>query len=162
MRTMVCGLVAVAGLVLPGCPGGARPKGLQGASVVSEGLAVRLELSTWELAAGREFQVTLIARNTTRRPLAIGARSGSPYFVGVWRDTSVGWEQVRRYPETEIMIMNPWTLDPGQQRTFPCHLRVEPDWPTGERLRLTGELNGRPDAVAEVMIYVPPEPEAAE
>lgn len=144
---------------LAGCPprrlppGGAPPPPAA-ASVVSGGLSVGIVVPTRHLAAGDEFEVRLVARNVSGAPIRIKAPSSTPIIVKLWRHTGVGWEEVKRYPRTDMMVMKIWTLAPGRERAFALRLRVEPDWPTGELLRITGELNGRPDAVPGVTLDV--------
>jgi hypothetical protein len=121
-----------------------------------DGLEVTLEVPRKQYSPGEKMNLTVVARNTTERDMRIEANTGAPVYVRVWRHTGLGWTQVHRYPEMTTMVMNPWTLDAESRRTFPMNITVEPDWPTGERLRLTAELNGRAKAQPEVMIHVTP------
>jgi len=52
------------------------------------------------------------------------------------------------------MVMKPWTLPAGDERSWTLRIPVEPDWPTAEALRITGELNGRPEVSPVVCIEV--------
>ena len=64
------------------------------------------------------------------------------------------WEEVKRYPQAETTTMNPWTLEANSHRTFEMQLTVQPDWPTGEPLRMTAELNGRKDVSPSLTLTV--------
>ncbi|MDY6913889.1 MAG: hypothetical protein SVT52_05480 [Planctomycetota bacterium] len=120
--------------------------------VVADGLSVRIEIPKRDFTVGDEFIVKLTARNTTSRPIKIDARTGTPVYVRLRRHTGVGWEEIKTYPQADVMAVNPWTLKARAERNFLVRLKVEPDWPTGEVLELTGELNSRPEAAPGVTI----------
>ncbi|MCK4602249.1 MAG: hypothetical protein KAU28_07270 [Phycisphaerae bacterium] len=127
----------------------------------SRGLAVTIELPKRDFLVGEQFTVTLTARNKTSQPIRIEARNSSPYILRLWRHTGTAWDQAKEYPEVALAVMSPWTLRGGARRTFIARLTVEPDWPTGELLRLSGELNGRPDAAPGVAVSVRRAPESS-
>lgn len=158
MKNLILTIVLVASMTAAGCTKSLAPDEIDPtARGVSRGLAVTLKLPARSFDVGESFEVTLIAENTTDAPIEVDARSASPYFLRVWRDTSIGWVQVKRYPQVDLMVMSPWTLGPGERREFAgIKLEVEPDWPQGEVLRITGELNSRPDARAAVPIIIEP------
>ena len=151
MRTVNLFLVSLL-LAVVGC----RPSGYVNVravkEVVADGLSVRIEIPKRDFTVGDEFIVKLTARNTTSRPIEIDARTGTPVYVRLRRHTGVGWEEVKTYPQTAVMTVAPWTLKARSKRNFLVRLKVEPDWPTGEVLELTGELNGRPEAAPGVTI----------
>lgn len=151
------GLAAVlAAAAAAGCAGSnSAINGAPSSRVVVDGLAVSLELPARAFRPGQTFTVNLSAENVSGRPIHLDARTRSLYYLRLWRDTTIGWEPLRRYPQSEAMVPGPWTLAPGKRRAFgPITLTVEPDWPRGEMLRITGELNGRPNAKAAVEIVV--------
>jgi len=123
-------------------------------AVESGGLAVSIRLSKEAFTVGEKVSVLLKAYNLTNRPISIEAASGALVFVKIWRHTGLGWEQLKCYPQSAVMALNPWTLAPRSERNFSLQLTVEPDWPVGELVRITGELNGWPDASAGVIIEV--------
>jgi len=123
-------------------------------SAERDGLVVEIELTRREFAVGQTMPVTVTALNTTRRDLDILASTGAPVYVKVWRNIGVGWEEVKRYPQAAVMVMSPWSLEARGRRTFPLSVPVEPDWPTNEPLRVTAELNGRPEVAPGIIIRV--------
>ncbi len=148
---LVIFLGVVAGAGCNGSPvGTARP----GQTVEMDGLEISLEVPKRNLVGGERFNVLITARNKTDEPMEISARSGAPVFVRVFRYTGLTWREVKHYPQAAIMVMSPWTLPARGQRTFAMNLTVEPDWPTGELLRITGELNGRDEVSPGVTVHV--------
>jgi hypothetical protein len=149
-------LLTVSLVALIGCPkkAGDGP----GAGVVQEvtkdGLTVELRMPRRHLVRGEMLPITVTARNQTKEEMAIDADSGAAVYVTLWRQTSVGWEQVKRYPESVTMVATKGRLGPKASQSFPLNLRVAPDWPTGELLRITAELNGRPEPQAGAYIQV--------
>ena len=146
-------LLLAATVALAGCEGqkvAPRPAN----SVEINGLAVTIDVPNRSFTVGEQFKVTVTAHNTTKQPMRIPAGSGAPVYVRLWRYTGLAWEEVKRYPESAVMIMRPWSLAPGQKRTFAMQLAVEPDWPTGEVLRITAELNGRAEVAPGVTVEV--------
>lgn len=123
-----------------------------------DGLAVSLEAPKRTFDPGETFTVTVIAQNRTERAMRIVATSGALVYVRIWRHTGLGWEEVKRYPQAATTALTPWTLKSNSARGFALQLTAQPDWPTGEPLRLTGELNGRAEASPGVTIEVAPTP----
>lgn len=158
MKTLILTIVLAVALTAAGCTKSLSQDEIAAtARGVSRGLAVTLKLPARSFVVGEQFEVTLIAENTTDAPIEVDARTASPYFLRVWRDTSVGWVQVKRYPQVDLAVMSPWTLGARGRREFAgIKLEVEPDWPQGEMLRITGEVNSRPDARAAVPIIIEP------
>jgi len=137
-----------------GCARQSQPVTANANTVVSDGLAVNIELDKTALVVGEAVMVKLTARNMTDQPIRIVSPTRSPHVIRVWRNTGLAWDKVKAYPEAAMMVVSPWTLDAGADRTFFVRVPVEPDWPTAELLRLTGEFNGRPDAAPGVAITV--------
>jgi len=163
MRTLT--LLPIAGLLLAsaGCPPpGSTPGGPTAHTASAKGLVVEMILPRHSFYRGQIIPIRVVARNTTGRDMVIEADSGALVYIAVWRRATGAWERVRRYPEAAVMVVRPWKLQAGQAHTFPMNVKVAPDWPTGELLRLTAELNGRPDVVAEATIDVYPTREAYE
>ena len=123
-----------------------------------DGLAVSLEVSKRTFDPGETFTVTVIAQNRTQRAMRIVAASGALVHMRIWRHTGLGWEEVKRYPQAATTALTPWTLKGNSARRFALQLTVQPDWPTGELLRLTGELNGKAEASPGITIEVAPTP----
>ncbi len=124
------------------------------ATAVSNGLALSVEIDKSCFVVGDKVSIKLTARNTTDHPIRITAPNSSPYLICVWKDNSLAWERILTYPKAAMMVINPWTLEANSERTFFVSVPVEPDWPTNELLRLSCELNGRPDLAPYVMITV--------
>ena len=125
-------------------------------TVEVDGLSVSLELPDRQFRTGQQARAVVVARNLTDRPIPIDARTGAPVYIRILRFTGISWEDVKRYPEAATMVMSPWTLDAGAQRTFVMNLTVEPDWPTGEIIRITAGLNGREEASPGLAVEVMP------
>lgn len=149
----VCGLLA-------GCGGVGDLTG-RTASVQSGGLKVSVSVPKRFLHPGEKVDVVVTATNTTAAAMRISANSTAPAYVRLWRLATLDWERIMRFPKTPTMIMRPWTLSAWGRRTFPMTLTVSPDWPTNQPLRITGELNGRPDAVPDLLVRVVAAPGAA-
>jgi len=141
---------ALAGCAAPEMQFGPGP----GNSAEAKGLIVHVSVPKRDFAVGEQVKVTVTAVNTTRRPISFNATSSARAIVRLFRHTGMGWEQVRRYPQAAAMILSPWRLERGQRRSFVLMVPVEPDWPSEEPLRLTGELNGRGDLAPGVVIRV--------
>jgi hypothetical protein len=108
------------------------------------GLTVTLKAPARYLTAGDSLTVSVTLTNQTDAPITIKANSGAEALIHLSRGTSVGWEQVKSFPEMQTMVMNPWVLQAGASRTFTLNLPVAKDWPTNEPLRISAEINGLP------------------
>ena len=156
MRKIACCMLACAAAWLPSCRLG--PEDIEAGgpanTVRAEGLSLRLSLPRREFVTGQAIPVTLRVRNVTDEPITIVASTSSPYYIRVWRYTSVGWELLKQYPRAALMVMSPWTLAADGERVFEFSVPVEPDWPTNEPLRLTAMLNGREALTPALTVYV--------
>ena len=121
---------------------------------VKDGLGVELRVPRRSLVRGETVPITVTARNLGKKEMVIPATSGALVYVILWRKTAVGWERVKRYPETAVPVASTWRLAPGAAQPFPLNLPIAPDWPVGEPLRLTAELNGRPEVKPGGIIQV--------
>ena len=157
MKTLTAALLTGVLLAALGCQQEPLKAAAQPGIAVSgadKGLQVAMQLPQRNLYRGQVVPIKVTATNTTQQELAIPAETGSPVYVTVLRKTGAGWEQVKRLPETPVMVAKPWKLAPGVSHTFILNVTVSPDWPTGEPLRVTAELNGRPQAKATANIQV--------
>ena len=155
MTTMkTSAIIALAAAVLAGCQG--APLAMKGEhNTVSAGdIAVSLEVPKRFYNVGEKFQAVVYVQNKTDRPVTISADSGAPVFVRLSHHTNVGEVQLKQYPQFSLIFVRVWTLNPHEIRSFPLELTVEPDWPSGELIRLSGEVNGRPEIQPGVMISV--------
>jgi len=125
-------------------------------SVQTDGLSVSIEIPKRVLDLGEDLQVIVAAANVTGRPIRIIADTRALVYVKIWRHTGLDWEEVKRYPQAATMVMTPWSIEGGSERRFVMLLTVEPDWPTGEVLAMTGELNGWEQAIPQVKLEVAP------
>ena len=147
------------GLWLAGC--GPRHEQVETISpfssrVRSDGLVVELSLPKVVLTVGERVQATVTAMNESSKPITIRAESGAPAYLRVWRKAGWAWDQVRRYPQWDLVQMNAWQLAPHSRRQFVISVVVEPDWPVLEQAKITGELNGRADVQAGVVVTILP------
>jgi len=152
-------VLLVAAMGLAGCDGSRDADSIEGGpreSIVADGLSVTLEAPRRALRMGETLRLEVTVRNTTRRTIEIAARSGAPVYARLSRHTGLFWEQFKSYPAAATMVMTPWTLDRGRERRFILTLPVEPDWPAGERLRITAEVNGRPAPQPSITVRVIP------
>ena len=146
MRTATAMVAAVLCLGTLGCAGAAGPKGP--AEVWKDargGLVLQVRVPNRLVVRGEVLPVEVTAVNRTREDMIIRADSGALVYVTLWRRGAVGWEEIKRFPETTVLKARPWKLSAGRSHTFTLNVRVSPDWPTNEPLRLTAELNGRPE-----------------
>jgi len=120
----------------------------------SNGLILKVRINRRYCVRGQTIRLTITAINTSKKDVHIPADTGALVYAKLWRHTATGWELVKRYPQSMVMVASPWILKAGQSRKFVLNLPVESDWPTEEPLRLTVELNGRPDLVAKGLIKV--------
>jgi len=157
MRTFTLACLMLSTAFLGGCP----PKSAQPApgevfsQAAHDGLSLELRVPREHLLRGEVVAVTVTARNLTRSDMVIPARSGALVYLTLWHKTFAGWEEVMRYPETDAQVLSPWRLAARAAHTFPpLELRVGPDWPSGEPLRITAELNGRPEPRAAGIVRV--------
>ena len=144
---IVLSLALAAGLT--GCPpADSNQAGPNAAGILESqtknGLTVTLKAATRYLAVGDSLAVNITVTNQTDAPITIKANSGAEALVHLFRNTSVGWEQVKSFPEMQTMVMNPWVLQAGASRTFTLNLPIAKDWPTNEPVRITAEINGLP------------------
>ncbi len=151
--------ISLAALLLAGCNGmnddDAEPMPAPNRDTVSsEQFEVTMTVGDQTVLAGEDIKVVLSITNKTEQPVEITANTGALTYVRVWRDTAVGWEQLRRYPQVTTMMMQPWTLGPGKTRTNVMRIPVEPNWPVAEPVRITGEWNGAADLRPAVTIHV--------
>jgi hypothetical protein len=155
MKTLMTATIVLSLLVLGGCPSEQmdQASGLTN-TATKDGLSVRLELPMRNLYWGQSVTATVVATNTSGRAITVQRPTQAPVLVKVWRHTVAGLEEVKRLPAASVMVAGTWKLEPGASRTFTLELPVERDWPTGEPLRITAELNGRPDVMAGGVIQV--------
>jgi len=117
-------------------------------------LKLTLRMPWRTVAIGERIEVVVTAENTSDEPIELVSRSGASVHLRIWRYTGLAWQQVKRYPEATTMVTTVWSIDPGSQRRFVIPITVEPDWPTGEVVAMTAELDGRPDVVPRLTFHV--------
>ena len=158
-RTIACLLGVSAALVVGvGCMGQSKQaaRELPRHTVVSQGLGLTLVLPNRQFTTGQTIQARVIAENLTSQPITINSPTGALVVMRLLRHTGLFWQDVRSFPESTTMVLTTWTLRGGQQREFIVSLRVEPNWPTQEVLRLTAELNGRNEQQTGLDIVINP------
>ena len=146
-------MLLVAGLVsAAGCQ--SKPDEILWRAQADDGLVVTAGVPQRNYIRGGTVAVSVAVRNVSGDDIAIGADSGALVYATLWRKTTIGWEQVKRYPQSAVMVAAPWKLRAGKTYKCTLNLPVEPDWPTGEPLKLTVELNGRSDLAPGGLIQV--------
>jgi hypothetical protein len=139
-------VLAVLSLPVAGCGwlGGkqAAPASPVAAEARGPAMAVGIDLPARTFSVGESFQAIVTVTNLTNRPIHIASPSGALVHVLVWRNTGLAWDEVKSYPPSAVRIVTTWTLDKRSQRKFVIPLTVEPDWPTGEPLQMSAEVNG--------------------
>jgi hypothetical protein len=160
MRTLTTMLAMLLLTAAAGCQP-ARPAADEGFTVgaVNQGLLLGVNLPGRYFARGDTVPLTLLARNVTDRDMVIHADSGALVYVRLARHTSMAWQEVKRFPAAAVTVARDWKLPAGGSHKFVMNLDVTPDWPTGEPLRLTAELNGRDDVQPAALIEVFATPE---
>ena len=148
--------IAIASLVvgLVSAVGCQKPEGIIWRAQADDGLVVTAGVPQRNYVRGDTIAVNVDVRNVGDSDIAIPADSGALVYATLWRRTTIGFEQVNRYPQTAVMVAAPWKLRGGKNYKCTLNLPVEPDWPTGEPLKLTVELNGRNDVVAGGYVQV--------
>jgi hypothetical protein len=136
---------------------GGDPTAAGPATVTRESLQVSISADRYTVKVGEQVHVTVTARNLSRTPIQIESATAAPVIVTLWRyDRAKGWVRVRQFPTAPLRRHSRWELGKKEQRTFRIDLPVEPDWPSLTTLKLSAELNGRPDARPHVFVYVQP------
>jgi hypothetical protein len=116
------------------------------------GLLLEMSIPDRYFVRGDTVPVTVVARNTADEDLTVRADSGALVYVWLWRHTGTAWEQVKRFPAAAVMAAREWKLPAGGSHKLAMNLDVTADWPTGEPLKLTAELNGRSDVRAAALV----------
>ena len=106
---------------------------------------------------GDTLTLTVEAKNTGWTGMTIEAATAAPVIATVWRYDSVkGWVRYKDFPPVSYRTRQKWDLGLGQRRDFTMKLAVGADWPVLETLKITAELNGRPDARPHVLLNIQP------
>lgn len=128
--------------LLAGCQTPPLAAGDNAAVVCSDTLQMSMQLGARTFTVGQTLPVTIKVRNVSGSPVTIQAKSGAPVYIHLSRRLPLFEEEFKTYPEASSMVMDLWTLMPGETRTFDLTLPVEADWPKNEPIHLVGELNG--------------------
>ena len=158
-RAIILAVVVAAiglGLAATGCTPPPKPTA-EIWSASSEGVLLEVSTRTRKVFAGEMLPLTVTVRNSTPQEVGMNATSGALVGVSVLRQTAAGWEVVKKYPDTAVMVASPWRLGPRGSRVFHVNLPVAPDWPTNEALRIEVQVNGWPDLKAGGIVQVVPE-----
>lgn len=148
MRNAALGTLIIISTVFAGCVRRAQTTESAATNLAeSDGIAVIIETPKRSFSPGEQFDVKVVVGNIGDEPQTLVATSSAPVYLRLMRHYAFGWEEIKRYPETAAKVVNRWTLQPGQSREFILRLKVEPDWPRDELLRLAVELNGFPQSL---------------
>jgi len=138
--------------VMAGC----QPSGPPPIQVEKDGLALALKLPARKFVVGDTFTVRLTAANATDKDMTMTPKTAPLAVVRLWRQVASEWVQIKQYPAASSDPAAPWTLPAGKDRALAVKVTVERDWPVREPLRLTGEIQGRKDPVAGILIQAFP------
>lgn len=119
-------------------------------------LAATIGVDRGSVRVGESLTVRLTAENVGNDPIQINATSAALMRVTVWEYDGQRWQPTKRYPEVAAQVMTPWALAPKASREFATTIPVEPDWPVLQNVKITAELNGRPDVRPYVMVEARP------
>lgn len=161
MRVLVAALLPAL-LAVIGCaqkPMASPPAGQLSNHVTSGDLSARLVVDKPVAVVDNSFQVWLSVTNMGKTPVPVLADSTAPMIVTLWRYTPTGWERFREFPQSAVRRSVSWQLHPGQTRDFHMTVPVTPDWPMTDLLKLTAEMNGRPEAQPAVLVRAIPKAE---
>ena len=152
---LVCAAVGL--LVVVGCAPPPSPLEDPGMAVARHGpLAIGIAVSPKEPAPGQNITVTVAVENRGRHPETIVHAGSARVLLTVSRLGLVGWDEIRTYPRARAMLLHSYELKPGASFTESVSVRVDPDWPVGELLRVRARLSGRDEvAVAEFVTVRP-------
>jgi len=126
--------------------GGCTPPGPEGAgpSVVHAGsLAAQMHVPAGTVRSGQVMGISITTWNLGEDPIPVTRTTSNVYHVDVARHDGIGWVTFRTYPATEAIMLRHLTLEPDSRREDTVNVRVEPDWPAGEVVRLQAVMNGR-------------------
>lgn len=124
-------------------------------SVASQdGVYLVLDLPKTQFVPGESFTATVLIENQSDHMLQIEASSSALCKLHLMRPYITQWDTFKTYPEAAAMVITPWTLRPGERRTFAMPLTVEKDWPTYELIRMQAQINGLDDLETHVDIEV--------
>ena len=127
------------------------------ATVTREGLQAELFVDRRSATVGDVIHLTFTARNVQREASRIESATANPLIVTLWRyDAAKDWIRLEEFPAAPLRQHQSWLLDGGDDRTFSVELPIGPHWPALETLKLSAELNGRPDVRPHVFLYVHP------
>ena len=137
---------------------GPRREQVQFSVVRRDKLEVSVTADPRIATVGETIRVTVAARNRGRKPIRIESATAAPVIATLWRyDAAKGWIRVKEFPTAPQRQRSSWVLPHGEAEPLRIELPVEPDWPVLETLKLSAEVNGRPDARPHVFIYVKPQ-----
>lgn len=117
-------------------------------------LTAAVSAESVDLVTGDSLAVTVTVTNHTDSAIEINSLSSAKIRLLIRRRTMAGWEVLLRYPQTEAMVVTPWSVAAGETTVFNIPLTVEPTWPTHERLRLIAAVNGTDVTSPPVTIMV--------
>lgn len=156
MRKHAIVILLAASMIVGGCGWfgrSAKPIGtIQTNSVEGNGMALTIELPKRFFVAGEDVRIRIIARNTSKEPIAFEVPTSGLYKVTILRNTHMGWRWVNQYPQAAMKVKSDWTLQPGQTVKFNQVIPVGRDWPMGEPLKLVAELVGGPELKCPMIV----------
>ena len=128
-------------LVAVGCEQQTPMSDLTPAHAVGD-VSVDLSVSNPLPTVGETLEVVVVATNHTDQVIRIVSPDSGLVILRLGRETIPGWTEYMHFPETVLMALHPWALQPGEAREFKTSLPIDQRWPPNEALRLTAELNG--------------------
>ncbi len=117
-------------------------------------LAVTVDLPSLSYDRGDKMDVRVIVSNLTKKKMEVVSATRAVCKVKIWRQYVGEWDLVKTYPTSMILSPKVWQLDGGETRIFRMVVPVERDWPVGEELRVTAEMDGLDHGECGVVISV--------
>ncbi len=117
---------ALAAALLTGCPPTrpttqpGQPGGVPATGTAREDAAVRLELPGRHFAVGDQFKIRVTVSNPSSRTIKIPAGPGAPIKIRIWRHTSMGWDEIKIYPQAAVLTTRPGSLRPERSASSKC------------------------------------------
>lgn len=122
---------------------------------------IRATMQTDKLRYSRDeyIQVWLRLTNMTSQPITIQSQRTEPVYISLYRDTPLGWQAIGELPPSSQSDYG-WVLPPGGQRVFSLPVRVGPEFPPNQYVRLVAHVSGRPSIQPGVNVWIIPSDQA--
>ena len=151
MRIAAVAMCVISAFLVAGCGMSGKPAVENTVAIESDSLVTTFNIPSSTLTAGQTVDAVVTVRNTGWKSITVTPSSGASVYITLWKNTGLGWTQIKTYPRSAEMVMKPWVLKWRSSREFRISVPVEPDWPVGEQIKLAAEVNGLPDRPSMVV-----------